>query len=649
MSFEPLLVEVKATDQGFSAAIVKAQSQIKKFEKETNNSLLTIEGALARARTAVLTFGAAWAAFRVGKEIVSAGVQMQMMSNRMLAATGDINVAANAMQFARDTAKRLSLDLVATTNGFADFSASALRAGLTLDQTKTVFTGVSEAAAALHLSGERTQLVFTALSQMASKGRVSMEELSQQLGDSLPGALATFAKAMNVSTSEFIKMISEGRVLVPDLIKLGNELHKQYGERAVQAAQSAQGAFNQLGNTLFDLKVKLANSGLLDAVVKAVQSLTSALNDPQLIAGLAQLVAFLAKVMEIALKVASAIGAVVGAVDRAVDAVGDSVFGSLFGAKGTAALEAARGRKPIPEMRHGAGEVPAASGSYTLGKVSTPGVSAAAQKAADAREQLRQRVKEQNLGLITEEDPNKIGSAQAIASLNKRYEEEQELLEKALKKKAITEQEFKEDSLKVELDYQARMAEIRKQYRDELLSDQQAAMEGFLGVQLDYQDRSIGEQGKSFRDSINQAGQHNRTFFALSKAAAIAQALLSARQSVVDAYKFGNALGGPPLGAAFAGVAAAAQAANIAAIASTSFGGGGGVSSAGAGGGGSGGGDSSGSNTTGDVAQAPTKMVRVELHGDPDGFYSINTMRKIIEGLNDALAGGSRLNVVTVS
>lgn len=69
--------------------------------------------------------------------------------------------------------------------------------------------------------------------------------------------------------------------------------------------------------------------------------------------------------------------------------------------------------------------------------------------------------------------------------------------------------------------------------------------------------------------------QHSKLMFQINKAAAIASALLDAREAVTGAYKVGARIGGPPVGAAFAAVAAAAQAANVAAIASTSFDGGG--------------------------------------------------------------------------
>ena len=68
----------------------------------------------------------------------------------------------------------------------------------------------------------------------------------------------------------------------------------------------------------------------------------------------------------------------------------------------------------------------------------------------------------------------------------------------------------------------------------------------------------------------------SKAAFEVSKAANITQALLDGRTAVQGAFKHGTTLGGPVLGIAFAGVAAAIAAANVAKIQSTTFGGGGG-------------------------------------------------------------------------
>lgn len=65
---------------------------------------------------------------------------------------------------------------------------------------------------------------------------------------------------------------------------------------------------------------------------------------------------------------------------------------------------------------------------------------------------------------------------------------------------------------------------------------------------------------------------HSKAAFAINKAAAIAGAILKAKESVVDAYEFGTKYGGPALGAVMAAIAAAATAAQVNAIRSTSFG-----------------------------------------------------------------------------
>ncbi len=69
--------------------------------------------------------------------------------------------------------------------------------------------------------------------------------------------------------------------------------------------------------------------------------------------------------------------------------------------------------------------------------------------------------------------------------------------------------------------------------------------------------------------------QHHKVLFNINKAAAIAQAILTARETIPAAYKWGVTKGGPILGAAMAAIAGVAQFANVQAIMQTSFEGGG--------------------------------------------------------------------------
>jgi tape measure domain-containing protein len=561
------------------------------------------------------------------------------MRSKMLAATGDAAIAADAFAFVSEESDRLGLSIQTTANGFSGFAASALRAGLTLQQTKDIFRGVSEASVSMRLPAEQTALVFKALEQIAGKGTVSMEELRGQLGDALPGAFEIAAKAMGKSTAEFSKMVANGEVLAGDFLpRFGEAIRKELGGSVEEAAQGAQAAFNRLGNAFFSLQTRLASSGLLDVVVKAVNDLTAALNNPELVSGLGTLITMLAKIAEFALKVAGTVGNMVSAIKRTTESLSNSVFGVVFGEEGKKAIEAARAEANKTSAAASSVSTGTVSGNYTLGTkavaLPSPGQASAAKKAQQLREQLASQVESMRY---------QFASPEQQASMD--VEKQQETLRKALEAKAITEQEFRELSLQAEMDYQERLAEIRGKARDDELS----ALEGFLGAKIESEEtirqRSISDQAKNFRETISQAASHNRAFFALEKAAAIARALISARESVVSAYAFGSRIGGPPLGAVFAGVAAAAQAANIAAIASTSFTGGG--SSVGSGGGG--GGTSTGSDsqdTTSTSAVTPEKNVYISLYGRG---YTKSDMRDLIDGLNEAMADGSKLKIIGVN
>lgn len=223
---------------------------------------------------------------------------------------------------------------------------------------------------------------------------------------------------------------------------------------------------------------------------------------------------------------------------------------------------------------------------------------------------------------------------------NQDYKDKLSLLKKALKEQQITQQQYDIAAEKLDKEHKTKLIAAQNAFNKSMRSDLTQAFDGFLGVQTTYQEKSIEEQGQSLRESIDQAGQHNRAFFELSKAAAIAQALIKARQSVVDAYQFGTSLGGPALGAVFAGVAAAAQAANVAAIASTSFSGSGSVSSTSASA--VAGDDGTTAIANNNSTAVAAKNVTINLQGRT--LFSKNDLRDLIDQINDVAGDGYTLN-----
>ena len=89
------------------------------------------------------------------------------------------------------------------------------QAGLEVGQLRQVFRQVSESGRVLKLSNDQIAGTFNALIQIAGKGTLQMEELRQQLGDRIPGAVGIMANALGYGKDElaqFYKDVENGVV-----------------------------------------------------------------------------------------------------------------------------------------------------------------------------------------------------------------------------------------------------------------------------------------------------------------------------------------------------------------------------------------------------------------------------------------------------
>lgn len=615
-TLEALVVELRADVKGLQASLDKANTGIRRFSDQGAADILRLQDVVKRFKQQFTAMALAYGAFSVGKGIVEAGMQMQALEAKMTAATGSADVAQVALQFVREEAERLGIDFRVASEAFSSFSASALRSGLTFKQVQEIFTGVSEATVALKLSSERTQLVFLALTQMASKGVVSMEDLRQQMGESLPGALQVFSKAMGVTNDAFIKMVSNGQVTTADLVKLGNGLRNEFGGAAEEAANSAQAAFARLGNSIFELQAKLADAGILDVVVDGVNQLNKALNDPGFVQGLVRFTEALAAIARIALDVASNLG-------TALYKIGEFETKALamVGIGAGAQKQAQTAAKLVIPVKPNL-----VSPDYTLGKISTPGETDAQKRAREKAERERQQLRERVQGIaITnagETDPAKQAALEA--------EKQQKVLDEALAKKAISEQEYRDASLQNEIAYQDKLTDIRQKAAD---------------IELGMRDKTLN----SIQNLLQVFAGKNKAIaiamLAFDKARAIAQAIIETHVAAAAALKY------DPTGATSAYVTTLGYA-NVAAIAATGIaqlatmgsGGGGGSSGSSVSSGGASSSDTSGPNASG-ASAAPPKSVFITLNGDDAAFYSKTSIRKLIETINDAISDGTQLKV----
>lgn len=167
----------------------------------------------------------------LGAAFLEAIVQGDQMRRGLNAIYGDVRVTASQIDFLRKTSSESGVALGSLSGEFVRFSASMKSANIPIEQSNNLFRAVTSAAAALGLGAEATSGTLNALGQMASKGTVSMEELRQQLGDRLPGALGLAADGMGITTGQLIQLVSTGGLATRDfIVPFTGALEKMRGE-----------------------------------------------------------------------------------------------------------------------------------------------------------------------------------------------------------------------------------------------------------------------------------------------------------------------------------------------------------------------------------------------------------------------------------
>lgn len=242
----------------------------------------------------------------------------------------------------------------------------------------------------------------------------------------------------------------------------------------------------------------------------------------------------------------------------------------------------------------------------------------AEEKAADAQDQaqregLMRRVEALKEYTKTEEQLTQERQAKQLSDL-----------QIGLDNGLLTEQEYMLMRQDMEFKHMEELARIRGDGMKKLQDISQMSWNDQLAL-------TVGKIGEMTAASASGS----KAMFNINKAAAIANALLKAKESVTSAYAFGSKIGGPPLGAAMAGLAAAATAAQIGAIRSQQFGGGGSVSA---------GGGSSTVPTQTAAASGAGMAQTITIQGVSSGdLFSGDAVRTLIDRLIDAQRNGARI------
>ena len=212
--------------------------------------------------------------------------------------SGDAARYADNLAYLTRLARQYGLEVNTLTASYARFAATADISGMALADQRRIFESLSRACTAFGLSADQTGNVFTALSQMMSKGKISSEELRQQMGEQLPVALQAMARAAGVSQEGLEDLLKQGRLMSADILPRFAQALDQLIPNV--STDNLEASVNRLRNTFASLVDSTGMQRFYQRIVQLADQLLSHIRD-----GITSLVAFVATA--IGLKLVAAI------------------------------------------------------------------------------------------------------------------------------------------------------------------------------------------------------------------------------------------------------------------------------------------------------------------------------------------------------
>ncbi len=166
----------------------------------------------------------------------------------------DTNRYSESQAFLSAKSKELAIPQDVIVRQFTALTASVKGAGGSVEDAKDAFEAIAAGIRGTGGNLEDMKAAMTATSQVFSKGKVSAEELRQQLGERLPGAFTIFAESMGKTPAELDKALEGGKVTLQDFMVFADKLFDKYGENAKILAQGPEAAGDRLATSMSEFK-----------------------------------------------------------------------------------------------------------------------------------------------------------------------------------------------------------------------------------------------------------------------------------------------------------------------------------------------------------------------------------------------------------
>lgn len=239
-----------------------------------------------RMRGEVLSLAAGFmgvqAAVNLAGQSLEAYRSKQAIESRLATVVGnDAAAITKEWDYLMGQSNRLGLSFEDVALSYSKFAVAAKAGGSSQTEIRYIFERIAEGARVAKMSTDDFNGALLAIEQMMSKGQIGAEELRQQLGDRLPGAMQLAAQGAGYTVAEFTKLMELGQISSDFVLNLAREVGDSVADRLDDSLNNLSAIEGRFKTATYQFKLALAENGFVDAYSEFIQKLTELLRSDE--------------------------------------------------------------------------------------------------------------------------------------------------------------------------------------------------------------------------------------------------------------------------------------------------------------------------------------------------------------------------------
>jgi len=259
-----------------SGSVKRMEDHMHSFGQKMHRTVMT----LGMARFALMDVHDIFLAFP--KAVLKTGGEVERLTKLMeglSSETDKVKKKAEALantKFLFNMAQNAPFEVKAIGDAFVKLKTGGL------DPTNGSLQALIDGVSRFGGTSDHLHRASIAIQQMGGKGKISMEELRQQIGEAVPNAMEAMAQGFDMTVAELDKAVSKGTVSAAQgLKKMLTVMGIQNAGAAAEMMGTWTGMLEQLKTKWELFKLDIGGSGMFDTSKAALQELLDAFNGEQ--------------------------------------------------------------------------------------------------------------------------------------------------------------------------------------------------------------------------------------------------------------------------------------------------------------------------------------------------------------------------------